>query len=92
MLTQVIKHEWRNLSADKTLWFIVGLLSLLISYGLYSGLSWVHFQWRTVRAVHEHDEEKVARVRDHLAQLEQGRLHLPLFWTPANRALPVGLT
>jgi ABC-2 type transport system permease protein len=39
MLTRIMKHEWRNLAADRAVWLMLGLFVLLIGYGIYNGAS-----------------------------------------------------
>jgi ABC-2 type transport system permease protein len=90
MQAHIFKHEWRNLRVDKTLWLIAGLMSGVISYGLYNGISWVGFQSLTLQAVHRHDEEKVTKIRNHLAQLAQGATPPAFFLDPRQPAYAGG--
>lgn len=41
MFTRILKHEWRNLAADRTAWIVMSLFALTIGYALYQGHHWV---------------------------------------------------
>jgi ABC-2 type transport system permease protein len=42
MLLRIVKHEWRNLIADRTLWWVTLILVMAIGYGVHNGTSWVN--------------------------------------------------
>ncbi len=48
MLTKIIKHEWRNLRADKTLWVVALLFAVSVGYAMYNGFAWTNFQRQTI--------------------------------------------
>ena len=72
MLTRIMKHEWRSLVADRTLWVIVPLFALLIGYGVYNGLSWVGFQRATLDAAKQEERDRFAKAKAEIAGIEQG--------------------
>ena len=37
MLIQIVKNEWRNLTADRSLWWVTFILVVAIGYGVYNG-------------------------------------------------------
>jgi ABC-2 type transport system permease protein len=58
-----MKHEWRSLRADRTLWIIVPLFALIIGYGVYNGVSWARFQRATLAAAAAEERERYAQAR-----------------------------
>jgi len=40
MVWRIITHEWRNLRADRSLWLLAALFTLIIGYGIYNGRAW----------------------------------------------------
>lgn len=66
-LFAIMRHEFR-LMRGGTLWVIPGLLTLLLVYGLYNGISYVAAQDRTFQHMAEQDQ---ASRSDLLAQLER---------------------
>lgn len=48
MLTHIIKNEWRNLRADKTLWLVAALFAASAAYATFNGFAWTNFQRQTL--------------------------------------------
>lgn len=48
MLTHIIKNEWRNLRADKTLWLVAALFAASAAYATLNGFAWTNFQKQTL--------------------------------------------
>src|SRR6266508_4576304 len=71
-LTRIIKHEWKILVADRTLWVIAPLFALLIGYGVYNGSSWMRFQDATLEAAKQEERERFARAKAEVTSIEQG--------------------
>lgn len=90
MLRLIFKHEWRSLSADKTLWIVAALLLAVVGYGVWNGASWAHFQTRTINTAVT-DEQKIfdARRAD-IAEIEAGRKEVSPFTDPRNPAATGG--
>lgn len=72
MLGPIIKHEWRNLIAQSTLWPIVGLFALLIGYGVYNGAAWVQFQQEAIQTARQDEATRFASLGKQLESLERG--------------------
>ena len=85
MFTQIMKHEWRNLRADRTLWAIAALLTLTIGFGLRNGSAWVSFQNRTLAAVRAEEHERLQSVKTGIVDAQSGRSKPTSF---ADRAAP----
>jgi ABC-2 type transport system permease protein len=63
MLLRIIKHEWRDLTADRTIWLIAFVFSTLIGYGVFNGASWVNAQRDRAEKLISQQEEKLAEKR-----------------------------
>jgi ABC-2 type transport system permease protein len=44
MVSRIIRHEWRQLSSDATLWLVTAACVVAIGYGVWNGARWVRFQ------------------------------------------------
>ena len=44
MFARILKHEWRLLATDGSLWLVVGIFAVAIAYGTFTGARWVRFQ------------------------------------------------
>ena len=67
-----MKHEWRTLSADRTVW-LIGILFLgIIAYGLINGVSWTRFQETTLAGVAVSEEARLEEMRTRLAEIDAG--------------------
>jgi len=65
-----MKHEWRILRADRTLWIIVPLFAVIIGYGVYNGVTWVEFQRTTLAAAAAEERERYAQARQEISDIE----------------------
>jgi len=48
MLWHIMKYDWRNLCADRTIWAVTLILTAAIAYGARNGAAWVRFQSDTL--------------------------------------------
>lgn len=71
MLTRIIKHEWRNLRADKTLWLITLLFAVSIGYAMYNGFAWTNFQRQTIAEAAEEERERYDALKTQIADYNQ---------------------
>ncbi|MDX2032229.1 MAG: DUF3526 domain-containing protein [Blastocatellia bacterium] len=92
MLTRIMRHEWRSLTADRTLWIIAPLFALLIGYGVYNGSSWVRFQQATLDAAQEEERARFAKARAEVAAIEQGGQPSSAFANPRLPSVAAGRT
>jgi ABC-2 type transport system permease protein len=65
-----MKHEWRSLRADRTLWIIVPLFAVIVGYGVYNGVSWVRFQRTTLAAAANEELERYSQARQEIYDIE----------------------
>jgi ABC-2 type transport system permease protein len=92
MLTRIMKHEWRSLVADRTLWVITPLFALLIGYGVYNGSSWVRFQQMTIERAREEERARFATVKAEVSAIEQGGQPKSAFANPRLPSVAAGRT
>lgn len=71
MLTRIIKHEWRNLRADRTLWVVALLFAVCIGYAMYNGFAWVNFQKQTLASAAADERERHDLLKKQIADYEQ---------------------
>ena len=71
-LRHVIRHEFRLLRADRVLGATLVAFLLLFAYALMNGATWVRFQERTLAALDEAHEERVASVEAELRDIANG--------------------
>ena len=69
MLFRIVKHEWRALSADATVWVIAGVFAVAIGYGVWNGARWVHFQQAALADAAAEESGRYARIQDQLVAL-----------------------
>ena len=86
MLAHIIRHEWRNLAADRTLWAVGALLALTIGYGACNGASWVRFQRDTLQAAAAEERERLETVKTGIRNAEAGRTRPTAFADPRTPA------
>lgn len=77
-----MKHEWRSLRADRTLWIIVPLFALIIGYGVYNGVSWARFQRATLDAAAAEERERYAQARREIVEIEKNGREVSPFSDP----------
>lgn len=85
-LRLVMRHEWRMLIADCSLFLVLGLLALLIGYGFYNGLAETRARDAMVATVLKAEREIGAANLDTLRKIEAGKLKPGPFDNPANPA------
>jgi ABC-2 type transport system permease protein len=66
MLSRIVRHEWRALSSDATLWVVAAVFGVAIGYGVWNGARWVTFQ---TSALDLAASEEVTRYGDLKAQV-----------------------
>jgi ABC-2 type transport system permease protein len=72
MLTRIIRHEWRTMAADRSIWLVAALFLAIVGYSVYNGAAWVRFQERTLDSAARDEEERLADLRREVAAIEAG--------------------
>ncbi len=66
----MIRHEWRLMQAERSVWVLSALAALLIAYGIWNGLAWVDFQKQTIGAAKAEQEARLKSAKERLIALE----------------------
>ena len=72
MINRIIKHEWRSLTADRTVWILSALLLTMVSYALWNGASWARFRADTVQRAQLEETQKMGAMQELARQIEAG--------------------
>jgi ABC-2 type transport system permease protein len=86
MFARILKHEWKNWIADRTLWVMTALFAVITFYGLYNGARWVAFQRASLRAALQ---EEAGRLRAHKEFVGSGQ-EPPTPWRDPRSPYTVG--
>jgi len=80
MLTRIIQHEWRNLTADRTAWVVLILFALVIGYAIVKGQSWVRAQQVSLAQMRGDEQKRLTDIRAEItkAETEAARNNEPL--------------
>jgi ABC-2 type transport system permease protein len=70
MLTRILKHEWRNLTADRTAWVVLILFALVIGYALYKGQTWTRTQQASLAQMRADEQKRLAQIRADIGKEE----------------------
>lgn len=71
MVGRIIRHEWRALSADATLWVSGLAFASAIAYGVVNGTQWVGFQRQALAAAAAEEAERYAALQAEVDTLQR---------------------
>jgi ABC-2 type transport system permease protein len=83
-LSVIIRYDWKNLSAERTLWLIAALLAAALAYGAQNGARWVQFQQQVLDKVAKEEQERLRRLEHKLAQSAPSAQAPPPFLDPTQ--------
>ncbi|MGL5005185.1 MAG: ABC transporter permease, partial [Casimicrobium sp.] len=86
LLWRVMKHEARVLSADRSLWIVGTLLTLLAAYALFNGLSDTREREALLASIHKQQADRVPAMRAQLQRVLSGAEKPDPFANPADPA------
>jgi ABC-2 type transport system permease protein len=86
MLGRILRHEWRALSADATLWAVIAIFAAAIGYGVWNGTRWVSFQKSALVAATAEEDERYERLRTQVASLSAPGAKISPFADPRSPA------
>lgn len=84
MFERVLKHEWRALTSDATVWTLAGIFALSIGYGTVNGVRWVRFQNQAIADAHREERERIAAHEAHIDRIAREQLAVSPFADPRN--------
>jgi ABC-2 type transport system permease protein len=70
IIFKIIRHEWRNLTADRTAWVVLILFALVIGYALYKGQSWTRLQQNSLTQMRADEQKRIADIRTDITKEE----------------------
>ncbi|MEZ5398381.1 MAG: DUF3526 domain-containing protein [Bryobacteraceae bacterium] len=82
MILQLMKFDWRNLSADRTPIAVAVILGLAIAYGAWNGSQWAHFQQRTIAEAQAEERARFDAIRAEIPEIESGAKKVSAFADP----------
>ncbi|HXG82464.1 MAG TPA: DUF3526 domain-containing protein [Pyrinomonadaceae bacterium] len=71
MLIHIIKNEWRNLRADKTLWLVAALFAVSAIYATVNGFAWTNFQRQTLAEAVAEESGRYDALKKQIADYDQ---------------------
>lgn len=84
MFTRILRHEWRLLTTDGSLWLLVGIFAAAIAYGTFNGVRWVRFQHEALAEAAREERDRFAAQEAVIARITAGELKLSPFADPRN--------
>lgn len=73
MLARIMRHDLRQLAADKTLYIVATLFAVLIAYGVFNGATWARGRLRQISAAAEAATAAINQQRQQVVDIEEGR-------------------
>jgi ABC-2 type transport system permease protein len=84
MFTRILRHEWRAITADASLWVVAGTIALAIAYGTFNGVVWVRFQQQAIADAAREERDRYAQQEEAIARIAAGQLTVSPFADPRN--------
>jgi ABC-2 type transport system permease protein len=83
-LGRIVRHEWRLLATDGTLWLVAAIFALAIGYGTFNGSRWVRFQYEAIADAAREERERFAAQENAIGRINNGELKVSPFADPRN--------
>jgi ABC-2 type transport system permease protein len=84
MLATLLRHEWRSLSADASLWLVVGVFTAAIAYGTFNGARWAAFQQRTIGQTLSEESGRHRQHETEIVRINRENATVSAFADPRN--------
>lgn len=84
MFARILRHEWRALRADSTLWVIALVFAAGIGFGVWNGVRWMAFQRDAIAAARGEEAERYARLQTQIDGLVRGAAKTSPFADPRS--------
>lgn len=84
MFTRIVRHEWRMLTGDATIWWLIAIFALSIGYGAVNGTRWVRFQRDAIARAEAEEAERLATHEATIAAVNSGSAKVSPFLDPRN--------
>lgn len=80
----LLRHEWRSLSADGSVWIAVALFAAAIGYGASNGVRWVAFQQNAIAEAQQEEAERFRKHEAEIVRITRERATVSAFADPRN--------
>jgi ABC-2 type transport system permease protein len=90
MISKVIKHEWRVLAADSSLWIVMAVFALAVGGAIFNGLLAINRQQESIDRFARYREEEIKMLREQAEEEERQKSNQPdsqnsyEFWGPRH--------
>jgi ABC-2 type transport system permease protein len=84
MFRRILRHDWRTLRADFTVWAIAAIFGATLAYGLYNGARWASSQRRAIAAALQEERVRLSELQSEAVRLEREGGRVPPFRDPRN--------
>lgn len=84
MFTRLLRHEWRVLRADATVWVIGAVFAASIGYAMVNGVRWTGFERVALRDAAAEEADRYARMQTEIADLQRAGRPVAAFGDPRN--------
>jgi ABC-2 type transport system permease protein len=84
VISRIVRHEWRLLAREGSLWLTVAIFALAIGYGMFNGTRWARFQHEAVAEAVREEQERFATQHLAITRINSGELKLSPFADPRN--------
>lgn len=83
MVARIVRHDWRNLAAERTVAWVAVVFAAIVGYGVWNGAAWVSKQQAEAREARAAYEKRIAGLR---AELQKPPVENPDPFAPDPRA------
>jgi ABC-2 type transport system permease protein len=84
MVKALLRHEWRSLTADASLWVVVAMFAVAIGYGAFNGVRWVDFQQQAIAEAQQEETERFQKHEREIARINRENATVSAFADPRN--------
>jgi len=84
VLNTILRHEWRSLSADASVWIVVAVFAGAIGYGTLNGARWVAFQQEAIAEAQQEEAERYQRHQTEIVRINRENATVSAFSDPRN--------
>ena len=84
MIARLLRHEWRVLRADATVWVVGVVFAAAIGYAMVNGVRWVAFVRHAESTATAEESERYAQMQAQIDALQRDRKPVAPFGDPRN--------
>jgi ABC-2 type transport system permease protein len=84
MLGTLLRHEWRSLSADASIWLVVTVFAAAIGYGMFNGARWAAFQQHAIDQAQTEEAERHQKHQADILRINRENAKVSAFADPRN--------